>query len=87
VSFGNEIMAIRSSIFVQCPICSKVRKVDLPKNIFEYECAGLLYLKIQQHKVCEHSFFAILDRCLSVRDYANFEEIPKSVKEMITLLN
>ncbi len=80
-------MALRSAIFIQCPVCSKVKKVELPKNIFECECAGLLYLKIPQHKVCEHAFIAILDRCLSVRDYANNEEIPKMVQDLIAISN
>ena len=78
-------MVIKNSIFIQCPICSKVKRIEVPKDIFKYECAGLLYLKIQKQKICEHAFYAILDQCLSVRDYADFEDIPNVVKDAMVV--
>lgn len=65
---------------IQCPICQKKGKLDVPEELLKNAERGLLAINISEDIICEHSFMAYVDKNLAVRDYfvADFKvEIPQ----------
>ncbi|MHA1601653.1 MAG: hypothetical protein ACTSVU_09430 [Promethearchaeota archaeon] len=56
-------------INIICPICSKFKRIQVPKEIFEIDEGSLLKIPILPGDVCEHKFIVILDYQFSIRDY------------------
>jgi hypothetical protein len=56
-------------LHVVCPICSKSRRLSVPKEIFDIDEGALLKLPIRNGVICEHDFLILVDYHFSIRDY------------------
>ena len=52
-----------------CPVCSKKKFVPIPKEKVEGSKSGATAIFIPTNLVCEHEFYAYLDKNFAVRDY------------------
>lgn len=60
-------------IFVVCPICDKKNNVPVPIDIITAKESGATSVYIPAGVVCEHEFYAYVDKNFSVRDYLTIE--------------
>ena len=66
-------------INVVCPICSKFKRLPVPREIFEIDEGYLLKLPIEKGTICDHEFLVVLDYNFSIRDY----EIPQERNDFL----
>jgi hypothetical protein len=61
-------------INVVCPICSKFKRMPVPKEVFDIDEGYLLKLPVESGTICPHEFLVVLDYNFSVRDYEILSE-------------
>ena len=56
-------------LHVVCPVCTKFKRLPMPREIFEIDEGALLKLPIRKGVVCDHEFLVVIDYNFSIRDY------------------
>ena len=72
---------------LRCPSCGTQKNVLVPKDYIETNLTGTALLKIPANSVCQHTFFAYIDKNFSVRDYLqpqfNLDDAQKRVQDLL----
>ena len=56
-----------------CPKCKASKKIPIPKDIIKKKETGATSVYVPAHMVCEHEFYAYIDKNFMVRDYLLLE--------------
>ncbi len=80
---------------ITCPICAKVKIINVPEAIFSQKKFGTIKVQIPQKAVCEHQFIVFVDTKGIIRGYEKIdllmtaakpeEKEPPKEKEKLTL--
>jgi hypothetical protein len=61
---------------VECPICSKVKNINIPESVFVQKKFGTIKIQIPLNAVCpEHQFIVFVDTKGNIRGYENIDII------------
>lgn len=60
-------------ILVVCPVCSKSGRVPVPTDVIAKKDSGATSVYIPREMICQHEFYAYVDKNFKVRDYLVLE--------------
>ncbi len=60
-------------ILVVCPVCSKSGRVPVPTEVIAKKDSGATSVYIPREMICQHEFYAYVDKNFKVRDYLVLE--------------
>ncbi len=66
-------MSSEKRVRIICPICQSSKPVPVPAEIIKEKATGATSVYIPAGMVCEHEFYAYIDKNFSVRDYLVLE--------------
>lgn len=78
---------------VECPLCSKVKSINIPESIFAQKKFGIIKIQIPINAVCpEHQFIVFVDTKGNIKGYENIDIImgkvsPELEREMVGRIN
>ncbi len=75
-------------ISLRCPSCGTQKMVLVPKDHVKNKPGGTAILKIPTNMVCQHAFFAYIDKNFAVRDYLQpqymLDDTQKHVRDILS---
>ncbi|MHA1602309.1 MAG: hypothetical protein ACTSVU_09185 [Promethearchaeota archaeon] len=60
-------------VLIICPVCHKQKRIPAPIDVIKNKETGATSVYIPSGMVCEHEFYAYIDKNLAVRDYLVLE--------------
>jgi len=66
-------MSESKKILVICPVCSKQGRIPIPIDIIAKKDSGATSVYVPRDLVCEHEFYAYVDKNFKIRDYLVLE--------------
>ena len=66
-------MSAEKRVLIICPTCKKSKKISAPVEIITKKETGATSVYIPTGMVCEHEFYAYIDKNFAVRDYLVLE--------------
>ncbi len=68
-------MSNKKQVFIQCPVCKKSGKIEVPKKKIEEKSSGLSIIIVKK-LICEHVFLAYIDKNFIMRESEEVYYVP-----------